>query len=118
VETSALLSWGGAALVAVVALARWRPRRIGRVHRRPVALDLAQEETRREPPTTGLAGLPPEQLYTWLEWVQDDLRRIDARIDRLARERSQLAEQERLLCELLYATERERDSLHTTGANQ
>ena len=31
------------------------------------------------PPT----GLPAEQLYTWLEWVQDDLRRLEARLDYL-----------------------------------
>ena len=57
--------------------------------------------TRREPPMatttqfpTGTAnasaataapptGLPAEQLYTWLEWVQDDLRRLEARLDYL-----------------------------------
>jgi len=49
------------------------------------------------PPT----GLPSEQLYTWLEWVQDDLRRIDARLEYLHAARDQLAEQERLLGELL-----------------
>jgi hypothetical protein len=50
-----------------------------------------------------VAGLPPEQLYTWLEWVQDDLRRIDARMQRLESARSQLREQERLLGELLHS---------------
>jgi hypothetical protein len=49
------------------------------------------------PPT----GLPPEQLYTWLEWVQDDLRRVETRIEFLESARSQLREQERLLSELL-----------------
>jgi hypothetical protein len=49
------------------------------------------------PPT----GLPPEQLYTWLEWVQEDLRRVEARLDYLEAARSQLREQERLLGELL-----------------
>ena len=49
------------------------------------------------PPT----GLPPEQLYTWLEWVQDDLRRVETRIEYLEAARSQLREQERLLGELL-----------------
>ena len=49
------------------------------------------------PPT----GLPSEQLYTWLEWVQDDLRRVETRIEYLEAARSQLAEQERLLSELL-----------------
>ena len=51
------------------------------------------------PPT----GLPAEQLYTWLEWVQDDLRRLEARLDYLESARSQLREQERLLSELLHA---------------
>ena len=52
------------------------------------------------PPT----GLPSEQLYTWLEWVQDDLRRLEARLDYLESARSQLREQERLLSELLHAS--------------
>jgi len=46
-------------------------------------------------------GLPSEQLYTWLEWVQDDLRRVETRIEYLEAARSQLREQERLLGELL-----------------
>ena len=46
-------------------------------------------------------GLPSEQLYTWLEWVQDDLRRVETRIEYLEAARSQLREQERLLSELL-----------------
>ncbi len=49
------------------------------------------------PPT----GLPAEQLYTWLEWVQDDLRRIETRLEYLEAARAQLREQERLLSELL-----------------
>ena len=52
------------------------------------------------PPT----GLPAEQLYTWLEWVQDDLRRLEARLEYLESARSQLREQERLLSELLHAS--------------
>jgi hypothetical protein len=52
------------------------------------------------PPT----GLPAEQLYTWLEWVQDDLRRLEARLEYLEAARSQLREQERLLSELLHAS--------------
>jgi len=50
------------------------------------------------------AGLPAEQLYTWLEWVQDDLRRLEARLEYLQTARSQLREQERLLGELLNAS--------------
>jgi hypothetical protein len=53
-----------------------------------------------QPPT----GLPPEQLYTWLEWVQDDLRRIEARLEYLEAARTQLREQERLLGELLHSS--------------
>jgi hypothetical protein len=52
------------------------------------------------PPT----GLPSEQLHTWLEWVQDDLQRLEARLEYLEAARSQLREQERLLSELLEAS--------------
>ena len=52
------------------------------------------------PPT----GLPAEQLHTWLEWVQDDLRRIESRLEYLEAARSQLREQERLLGELLQSS--------------
>jgi hypothetical protein len=52
------------------------------------------------PPT----GLPPEQLHTWLEWVQDDLRRIESRLEYLEAARAQLREQERLLGELLHSS--------------
>jgi hypothetical protein len=50
------------------------------------------------------SGLPAEQLHTWLEWVQDDLRRIESRLDYLEAARSQLREQERLLGELLQSS--------------
>jgi len=62
--------------------------------------------TANEPAATAAppAGLPAEQLYTWLEWVQDDLRRLEARLDYLESARSQLREQERLLSELLDAS--------------
>jgi hypothetical protein len=52
------------------------------------------------PPT----GLPAEQLHTWLEWVQDDLQRLEARLEYLDAARTQLREQERLLSELLEAS--------------
>ena len=41
--------------------------------------------TANEPAATAAppTGLPAEQLYTWLEWVQDDLRRLEARLDYL-----------------------------------
>ena len=62
--------------------------------------------TANEPAATAAppTGLPSEQLYTWLEWVQDDLRRLEARLDYLENARSQLREQERLLSELLHAS--------------
>jgi hypothetical protein len=56
---------------------------------------------RRNGSATPPTGLPSEQLYTWLEWVQDDLRRIEARLEYLSAARDQLREQERLLGELL-----------------
>jgi hypothetical protein len=52
------------------------------------------------PPT----GLPAEQLHTWLEWVQDDLQRLESRLEYLDAARTQLREQERLLSELLEAS--------------
>ena len=52
------------------------------------------------PPT----GVPIEQLYTWLEWVQDDLHRVEARLEYLEAARGQLREQERLLSELLQSS--------------
>jgi hypothetical protein len=55
---------------------------------------------RAVPPT----GLPAEQLDTWLEWVQDDLKRLEERIEYLEAARAQLREQERLLGELLQAS--------------
>jgi hypothetical protein len=62
--------------------------------------------TANQPAATAAAptGLPAEQLYTWLEWVQDDLRRLEARLDYLENARAQLHEQERLLSELLHAS--------------
>jgi hypothetical protein len=60
--------------------------------------DVAAEPAAKAAPPT---GLPPEQLYTWLEWVQDDLRRLESRLQYLESARSQLREQERLLSELL-----------------
>jgi hypothetical protein len=56
---------------------------------------------RRNGSTPPPTGLPSEQLYTWLEWVQEDLRRIEARLEYLHAARDQLVEQERLLGELL-----------------
>lgn len=50
------------------------------------------------------SGLPQEQLQTWLEWVQDDLRRVEARCEYLEAARTQLREQERLLTELLHSS--------------
>jgi len=63
----------------------------------PTGLDDAAARAGGAPAT----GLPAEQLYTWLEWVQDDLRRVESRLEYLEAARSQLKEQERLLSELL-----------------
>lgn len=46
-------------------------------------------------------GLPPEQLQQWLQWVREDLQHIAVRIDLLMSEQGRLAEQERLLGELI-----------------
>jgi len=46
-------------------------------------------------------GLPPEQVHAWLEHVQDDLRRVRARLEYLRAEQSRLESQQRLLAELL-----------------
>jgi hypothetical protein len=59
--------------------------------------DAATGSANGAPPT----GLPSEQLYTWLEWVQDDLRRVESRLEYLEAARAQLREQERLLSELM-----------------
>jgi hypothetical protein len=133
VEPAGLLNWGGASTVAAVAVARWRPTAgTGRVRRKPIDLDLVHESrdldematdgertgddpmsmtadtmNGRGTPGAGATpptGLPPEQLYTWLEWVQDDLRRIEARLEYLEAARAQLADQERLLNELLHSS--------------
>lgn len=50
-----------------------------------------------------IIGLPPEQLRQWLEWVQEDLRQVTARVDFMLAEQDRLREQERLLGELLRA---------------
>ena len=60
--------------------------------------------TSRNGANTPPTGLPQEQLHTWLEWVQDDLRRVEARLEYLEAARSQLKEQERLLGELLHSS--------------
>ncbi len=60
--------------------------------------------TNGAPAATPPTGVPIEQLYTWLEWVQDDLRRVEARLEYLEAARGQLREQERLLSELLQSS--------------
>ena len=46
-------------------------------------------------------GLPSDQVHQWLEHVQDDLRRVRARLEYLAAEQSRLENQQHLLAELL-----------------
>jgi uncharacterized membrane protein len=49
-------------------------------------------------------GLPPEQVHEWLEHVQDDLRRVRARLEFLRAEQARLENQQHLLAELLAAS--------------
>ena len=46
-------------------------------------------------------GIDIEQVSMWLERVQDDLRRVRARVEFLEAERSRLDVQQRLVSELL-----------------
>jgi hypothetical protein len=77
---------------------------------RPMATTMPQPGATQAPangapaPATPPTGVPIEQMYTWLEWVQDDLRRVEARLEYLEAARGQLREQERLLSELLQSS--------------
>lgn len=53
------------------------------------------------PTDAPVCGLPPEQVHAWLDSVQDQARRVQARIEYLRAEQSRLHDQERLLVELL-----------------
>ena len=55
-------------------------------------------------PETAPTGLPAEQLHAWWEWLQQDLSRLDARLDFLMAARATLRDQERLLRELAALT--------------
>jgi hypothetical protein len=46
-------------------------------------------------------GLPPDQVHAWLAQVQDDARRVRARLEYLRAEESRLEAQQQLLAELL-----------------
>ena len=46
-------------------------------------------------------GLPPDQVHAWLAQVQDDVRRVRARLEYLRAEESRLEAQQQLLAELL-----------------
>jgi hypothetical protein len=46
-------------------------------------------------------GLPPEQVQAWLGQVQDDVRRVRARLEYLRAEETRLVAQQQLLAELL-----------------
>jgi hypothetical protein len=46
-------------------------------------------------------GLPPDQVQAWLAQVQDDVRRVRARLEYLRAEESRLEAQQLLLNELL-----------------
>jgi hypothetical protein len=49
-------------------------------------------------------GLPSDQVHQWLEHVQDDLRRVRARLEYLRAEQARLENQQQLLAELLAAS--------------
>ncbi|MGO9872958.1 MAG: hypothetical protein ACLPVY_04090 [Acidimicrobiia bacterium] len=49
-------------------------------------------------------GLPPDQIHEWLERLQEDLRRVWARLEYLRAEQSRLENQQHLLGELLAAS--------------
>jgi len=49
-------------------------------------------------------GLPSDQVREWLEHVQDDLRRVRARLEFLRAEQDRLENQQHLLAELLAAS--------------
>jgi hypothetical protein len=70
-----------------------------------MAMTETPPETMAAMPTNASpSGLPQEQLQTWLEWVQEDLRRVEARCEYLEAARTQLREQERLLTELIHSS--------------
>jgi hypothetical protein len=48
-----------------------------------------------------VSGLPSEQVHAWLENVQDQIRRVQTRIEYLQAEQARLQEQESLLMELM-----------------
>ena len=63
--------------------------------------------TAAEAPTRADAapcGLPSDQVHQWLEHVQDDLRRVRARLEYLRAEQARLENQQQLLAELLAAS--------------
>jgi hypothetical protein len=55
------------------------------------------------PPRAGApsCGLPADQVHEWLEHVQEDLRRVQARLEYLRVEQARLENQQHLLAELL-----------------
>jgi cell division septum initiation protein DivIVA len=50
---------------------------------------------------SGPVGLPPDQVRAWLEHVQEDLRRIHARLQQLEAEQARLQAQHHIVAELL-----------------
>jgi len=55
-------------------------------------------------PDAAPCGLPSDQVHLWLEHVQDDLRRVRARLEFLRAEQERLEHQQHLLAELLAAS--------------
>ena len=60
-----------------------------------------EEGARPVPLPAGRVGLPPEQVRAWLQQVQEDLRRIHARLQQLEAEQTRLQEQHHIVAELL-----------------
>jgi septal ring factor EnvC (AmiA/AmiB activator) len=61
--------------------------------------------TRAPVPPRGAAscGLPSDQVHEWLEQVEDDLRKVRARLEYLELEQARLENQQQLLAELVAA---------------
>jgi hypothetical protein len=83
----------------------------GEVPARPTAPSdggFEREIARSTAPSDGVpgntVGLPAEQLQAWLDQVQDDLRKVEARVEYLQSEQTRLQSQYQLVAELLAAS--------------
>jgi hypothetical protein len=62
--------------------------------------EVEDEETPMLSPASDV-GLPLDQVRAWLDQVQDDLAKVDARVEYLQHEQTRLQEQHRLVAELI-----------------